>query len=63
MRKSASQANWFLEQMIDLADKPLDDEVVRYILAQGPAQDGGQVSTFPPFARFANAGLTRFLEN
>ncbi|GAA5836839.1 hypothetical protein JCM5353_000466 [Sporobolomyces roseus] len=37
-----SKANWFLEQMIDLADKPLDDEVVRYILAQGPAQDGGQ---------------------
>lgn len=52
-----------MEQMIDLADKPLDDEVVRYILAQGPAQDGGQVITFPPFARFANAGLTRFLEN
>jgi len=30
--------------MIELADKNLDDEEVRYILAQGPAQDGGQVS-------------------
>ncbi|GAA6006338.1 hypothetical protein JCM11491_004919 [Sporobolomyces phaffii] len=37
-----SKANWFLEQMIELADKPLDDETVRYILAQSPAQDGGQ---------------------
>ncbi|GAA5947182.1 hypothetical protein JCM3765_001561 [Sporobolomyces pararoseus] len=37
-----SKANWFLEQMIDLADRPLEDETVRYILAQGPAQDGGQ---------------------
>ncbi|GAA5851682.1 hypothetical protein JCM3766R1_000484 [Sporobolomyces carnicolor] len=37
-----SKANWFLEQMIDLAHRPLDDETVRYILQQGPAQDGGQ---------------------
>ncbi|GAA5904891.1 C1 family peptidase [Sporobolomyces salmoneus] len=37
-----SKANWFLEQIIDLAHKPLDDETVRYILDQGPMQDGGQ---------------------
>ncbi|GAA5931813.1 C1 family peptidase [Sporobolomyces koalae] len=37
-----SKANWFLEQMIDLADQPLDDETVRYLLATNPVQDGGQ---------------------
>ncbi|GAA6061593.1 hypothetical protein JCM10212_000901 [Sporobolomyces blumeae] len=39
-----SKANWFLEQMLDLADDPLDDPTVRHMLSQGPAQDGGQWS-------------------
>ncbi|GAA5899002.1 hypothetical protein JCM5296_006983 [Sporobolomyces johnsonii] len=37
-----SKANWFLEQMIDLADDAIDARIVQYMLAQGPAQDGGQ---------------------
>lgn len=37
-----SKANWFLEQMIDLVDEPLDSRTVQYMLANTPAQDGGQ---------------------
>ncbi|KAK4056955.1 bleomycin hydrolase [Microbotryomycetes sp. JL221] len=38
---SLSKANWFLENMIDLADKDLNDHVVQYLLAE-PQNDGGQ---------------------
>lgn len=37
------KANWFLENMIDLADKDVNDRVVQYLLTS-PVQDGGQVS-------------------
>lgn len=37
-----AKANYFLEQMLDLADEPLDSRTVQYLLANGPAQDGGQ---------------------
>ncbi|GAA5865875.1 hypothetical protein JCM8547_005743 [Rhodosporidiobolus lusitaniae] len=37
-----SKANWFLEQMMDLADEQLDSRVVAFMLADAPAQDGGQ---------------------
>ncbi|GAA5922344.1 hypothetical protein JCM3775_005698 [Rhodotorula graminis] len=37
-----SKANWFLEQILDLADEPLDSRTMQYLLANGPAQDGGQ---------------------
>jgi bleomycin hydrolase len=35
------KANWFLENMIDLADKDIDDRVVQYLLSD-PVSDGGQ---------------------
>lgn len=37
-----SKANWFLEQMIDLIEEPLDSRTVQYLLASSEAQDGGQ---------------------
>ncbi|GAA6062670.1 hypothetical protein JCM10212_000570 [Sporobolomyces blumeae] len=49
---SLSKANWFLEQMLDLADEPLEDRLVQYLCSE-PENDGGQwdmaqalVSTF-----------------
>ncbi|GAA5938837.1 C1 family peptidase [Sporobolomyces koalae] len=38
---SLSKANYFLEQMLDLADTPLDDRLVQ-VLFSDPEQDGGQ---------------------
>lgn len=35
------KANWFLENMIDLAHKDIDDRVVQYLLTD-PVGDGGQ---------------------
>lgn len=35
------KANWFLENMIDLAKEDIDDRVVQYLL-QDPVGDGGQ---------------------
>ncbi|CDS12265.1 hypothetical protein LRAMOSA04460 [Lichtheimia ramosa] len=39
------KANWFLENMIDLADKDVDDRVVQYLLSS-PVGDGGQWDMF-----------------
>ncbi|ORY97362.1 peptidase C1B, bleomycin hydrolase [Syncephalastrum racemosum] len=39
------KANWFLENMIDLADRDIDDRVVQYLLAS-PVGDGGQWDMF-----------------
>ncbi|KAM3578922.1 bleomycin hydrolase [Umbelopsis sp. WA50703] len=39
------KANYFLENMIDLADKDIDDRVVQYLL-QAPVNDGGQWDMF-----------------
>lgn len=36
------KANYFLENMIDLADKPLDDRVVSYLFSEA-RNDGGQI--------------------
>lgn len=38
---SLSKANYFLEQMLDLAETPLDDRLVQVLLAE-PENDGGQ---------------------
>ncbi|GAA5987932.1 hypothetical protein JCM5350_006778 [Sporobolomyces pararoseus] len=38
---SLSKANWHLEQMLDLADQPLDDRLVQVLLTE-PENDGGQ---------------------
>ncbi|GAA6000692.1 C1 family peptidase [Rhodotorula paludigena] len=38
---SVHKANWFLEQMLELADSPLDDRTVQYLMTQ-PENDGGQ---------------------
>ncbi|GAA5828401.1 hypothetical protein JCM5353_005061 [Sporobolomyces roseus] len=38
---SLSKANYFLEQTLDLADKPLDDRLVQYLFTE-PENDGGQ---------------------
>ncbi|GAA6046303.1 hypothetical protein NBRC10513_002291 [Rhodotorula toruloides] len=40
---SLSKANYFLEQMLDLADSPLDDRVVQHLMNM-PENDGGQWS-------------------
>lgn len=40
---SLSKANYFLEQMLDLADSPLDDRVVQHLMTM-PENDGGQWS-------------------
>ncbi|KAI5480575.1 bleomycin hydrolase [Pseudohyphozyma bogoriensis] len=37
-----SKANWFLEQMISLAEEPLDSRTNQFILHGTEAQDGGQ---------------------
>ncbi|KAL1936715.1 hypothetical protein VTP01DRAFT_849 [Rhizomucor pusillus] len=39
------KANWFLENMIDLADKDVNDRVVQYLFTS-PVQDGGQWDMF-----------------
>lgn len=39
------KANWFLENMIDLADRDIDDRVVQYLLGS-PVGDGGQWDMF-----------------
>ncbi|ORZ25331.1 peptidase C1B, bleomycin hydrolase [Absidia repens] len=39
------KANWFLENMIDLADKDVSDRVVQFLL-QDPVGDGGQWAMF-----------------
>ncbi|KAI7849864.1 peptidase C1B, bleomycin hydrolase [Circinella umbellata] len=39
------KSNWFLENMIDLADKEIDDRVVQYLLSD-PVSDGGQWDMF-----------------
>lgn len=39
------KANWFLENMIDLADKDINDRVVQYLLT-APVGDGGQWQMF-----------------
>lgn len=33
---------WFLDQMIKLAEEPLDSRTVQFLLAGTEAQDGGQ---------------------
>lgn len=35
-------ANWFLEQMLDLAEEPLDDRTIQYLF-EAPENDGGQI--------------------
>ncbi|GAA5883621.1 hypothetical protein JCM3774_001850 [Rhodotorula dairenensis] len=37
-----SKANWFLEQILDLAHEKLDSRKMQYLLSNMPAQDGGQ---------------------
>lgn len=39
------KANWFLENMIDLAHEDVSDRVVQYLLSS-PVQDGGQWDMF-----------------
>ncbi|KAJ1968568.1 bleomycin hydrolase [Dimargaris xerosporica] len=39
------KCNWFLESMIELSDKPIDDRTVSFLLTD-PAQDGGQWDMF-----------------
>lgn len=39
------KANWFLENMIDLADEDINDRVVQYLLTD-PVGDGGQWQMF-----------------
>ncbi|KAJ1956511.1 bleomycin hydrolase [Dispira parvispora] len=39
------KSNWFLESMIELRDKPVDDRTVSFLLSD-PAQDGGQWDMF-----------------
>ncbi|ORX99707.1 peptidase C1B, bleomycin hydrolase [Basidiobolus meristosporus CBS 931.73] len=39
------KSNWFLESIIELADKDLDDRTVQYLL-KDPIQDGGQWDMF-----------------
>lgn len=39
------KANWFLENMIDLADEDINDRVVQYLLTS-PVGDGGQWQMF-----------------
>ncbi|KAJ1968273.1 bleomycin hydrolase, partial [Dimargaris verticillata] len=39
------KSNWFLESMIELSDKPIDDRTVSFLLTD-PAQDGGQWDMF-----------------
>lgn len=41
MIDSLSKANFFLENMIDLAEKPLFDREIQYLLA-APQNDGGE---------------------
>jgi bleomycin hydrolase len=36
-----SKANYFLENMLDLADTPLDDRLVQNLMSE-PENDGGQ---------------------
>jgi aminopeptidase C len=46
-----NQANYFLEQQLDLADKDLDDRLVQHLM-KDPEGDGGQwdsSSFFSPF--------------
>lgn len=38
---SLSKSNWVLEQILDLAEKPLDDRTIQYLLT-APQGDGGQ---------------------
>jgi bleomycin hydrolase len=38
----AAKANWFLEQMIELADEPLDSRTMQYLLSKSETRDGGQ---------------------
>lgn len=38
---SLSKANFFLESMLDLADTPVDDRTVQYLMSE-PENDGGQ---------------------
>jgi aminopeptidase C len=44
-----NKSNYYLENMIELADKPMDDRVV-YHLNHDLISDGGQVTSFPRFA-------------
>jgi bleomycin hydrolase len=44
------KANYFLEAMIDLIDRPLDDRTVHYLL-QRPIDDGGQWNMFVNLVR------------
>ncbi|GAA6042230.1 hypothetical protein JCM8097_005107 [Rhodosporidiobolus ruineniae] len=37
-----SKANWFLEQILDTVDEPLDSRTVAFLMSSAPAQDGGQ---------------------
>ncbi|GAA6003900.1 hypothetical protein JCM10207_006459 [Rhodosporidiobolus poonsookiae] len=51
---SIAKANWFLEQMLDLGDRDLDDRTVQYFM-QMPRSDGGQAAMFANL--FATYGL------
>jgi bleomycin hydrolase len=44
------KANYFLEAMIDLVDRPLDDRTVHYLLGR-PIDDGGQWNMFVNLVR------------
>jgi len=57
---SLSKANFFLESMLDLAETPIDDRTVKYLMTE-PENDGGQWGASPllssPFPSCARAPL------
>jgi len=44
---SLSKANFFLENMLELADDPLDSREIQFLM-ESPENDGGQASRHPP---------------
>ena len=51
------KANYFLTSMIDLADRPLDDRTVHYLL-HNPIDDGGQWTMFAALVETSGVGPT-----
>lgn len=51
-----SKANWFLEQVIDLADEKLDSRRMQYLMSEMPAQDGGESRFYFRFSIAPYAG-------
>lgn len=42
-----AKANWFLEQMIDLADRPITDRSLQYLFKEYIVADGGRCIIYP----------------